>query len=250
MWDFLTPLAATQLWFLVRHHPELDGSDLVAPAGQNPEVCIFHQPDHSYIGIYTAECRAEEICAQWKISTRDWIPVSAKGYPLLRYLSGMDHSLCINAGLAACQNMLDPDLVDILLSRPEPPAEAVARHVSIKPEDDPKKHLGPLTDFLRGQPTVRAAWILGQEPDSPLPAGHHSYEIGLVMEDPDDDSLLDKVGVMAKALTPVEMEWTTAVMMADDKSLRNLAKQRRPFYEAHDFLRKKSPHCANPRKAE
>jgi len=32
------------------------------------------------------------------------------------------------------------------------------------------------------------------------------------------------------------MEWTTAVMMADDQSLRHLMKQKPPFYARPDFL--------------
>ena len=34
LWSFYTPLAASPLWVIVRHHPELDGSDLVAPPGK------------------------------------------------------------------------------------------------------------------------------------------------------------------------------------------------------------------------
>jgi hypothetical protein len=43
--------------------------------------------------------------------------------------------------------------------------------------------------------------------------------------------------VIVKALTPVEMEWITSVLMADDKSLRNLTKQAPPFYARPDFLK-------------
>ena len=70
-----------------------------------------------------------------------------------------------------------------------------------------------------------------------MPVGDPAYEIGLVMDDPEDKSLLSEVGVMAKALTPVEMECVPAVLMADDQSLRNLAKQKPPFYARHDFLK-------------
>jgi hypothetical protein len=47
------------------------------------------------------------------------------------------------------------------------------------------------------------------------------------MDDPEDKSLLPQVGVMVRALTPVEMECVPAMLMADDQSLRNLAKQNR-----------------------
>lgn len=232
-WSFYTPLAAAELWILARNRPEEDGSNDL----QNPEVCIFNHPGHSFIGIYTARDRAEAVMAQWQLSEREWIPVSAPGYQLLRYL-GENHELWMNAGLKDCQYHLDPEMVEILLSRPEPPVEKATHHVALNADHDPKKFLGPLREFLSRQSTVRAAWVFGQQPDAPLPAGHCAYEVELLMEDPEDQSLLEQVRVMAKALTPVEMEWTVGVMLADDRSLRNLAKQQRPFYAAPDFLKK------------
>ena len=35
----------------------------------------------------------------------------------------------------------------------------------------------------------------------------------------------------------MEMEWITVVLMADDRSLRNLTKQKPPFYAHPDFLK-------------
>ena len=241
-WSFYTPLAAAQLWIITRHYPKLDGSDLVAPEGQNPGVCIFRGPEQSAIGIYTAESRVEEAFAKWKLSPAEMTYVSAPGYQLLRYLSEMNASLWINCGLPECQYHLDPDMVEILLSRPEPTYDKQEVHpVIIAPADDPAHLLGPLRDFLRQQPQVRATWIFGQSEDTPLPAGHRGYELGLLMEDPEDNSLLERMNVMLKALTPVEMEWTTATLMADERSLRNLSKQRPPFYAAPGFLKSSAP---------
>ncbi len=241
-WSFYTPLAAAELWIIARHYPEFDGSDQVTPGGGNPEVCVIDWEKGSYIGIYTAESRAWEAFERVKISRSEWIPVSAQGYSLLRYLSKLDASLWMNCGLVECQYHLDPDMVEILLSRPEPPpaVEEPKRMVDLDPAGDPQRFLGPLREFLSQKPTVRAAWVFGHEPDSPLPDGHESYEVGLVMEDPEDESLLEQVCVIAKAVTPVEMEWTTAVMMAEDKALRKLARERPPFYEAPDFLKRSS----------
>ena len=42
---------------------------------------------------------------------------------------------------------------------------------------------------------------------------------------------------MAKARTLVEMEWAAGVLMADNQSLRNLTKQKPPFYARPDFLK-------------
>ena len=99
-----------------------------------------------------------------------------------------------------------------------------------------EKHLAPLRDFFSRQPKVRAAWIYRQKPVSSRPDGDPIYEIGLLMDDPEDKSLLPEVGVMVKALTPVEMECVPAVLMADDQSLRNFVKQKPPFYARPDFL--------------
>jgi SseB protein N-terminal domain len=237
LWDFYTPLAASPLWVIVRHHPELDGSDLVAPPGQNPQVCTFNFPQGDYIGLYTSPGRAQQAFAQWEISKHDWVVVSAPGYQLLKLLKDSEASLCINVGVKECQYNLDPDMVEILLSRPEPKYdEPPVRKIVLEPAGGPEKHLAPLREFLGRQPKVRAAWIFGQKSDSPQPAGSKFYEFSLLMDDPEDKSLLPEVGIMVKALTPVEMEWTTAVLMADDQNLRKLVKKKPPFYARPDFL--------------
>jgi hypothetical protein len=237
LWNFYTPLAAAPLWIIVQNHPELDGSDLVAPPGQNPAICLFKGPQAAYIGLYTSAARAQAAFTQMKLSPRLMRIVSAPGYQLLKLLSHHDAQLWINCGQKECQYHLDQDMVDILLSRPEPRYDAKpGRKISLEPAGDVEKHLATLHEFLTRQPRVRAAWIYRQKTGSPRPDGDPIYEIGLVMDDPEDKSLLHEVGVMAKALTPVEMECVPAVLMADDQSLRNLMKQKPPFYARPGFL--------------
>jgi len=239
LWNFYTPLAAAQLWVIVRHYPELDGSDQIAPGGKNPDVCIFNWEDESFIGLYTSPGRVEEIFQKWEISRAKWTLISAPGYQVLRWLSAPEYHLVINLGLENCRYPLDPDMVEILLSRPEPTAaDRRTEKVTFAVEGNPEQYLDPLKDFLSKQPTVRAAWILSPETSpAPVASGSRAYEIHLVMRDPEDNSLLEKVCTMAKALTPVEMEWQTAVMMADDESFRRLSKKSPPFYRSKDFLR-------------
>ena len=238
-WNFYTPLAAAPLWIITKHYPELDGSGLIAPEGQNPEICVFKGPEHSYVGLYTAQCRVEEACALMEISRAQFTYVSAPGFQLLKLLVGVEFDyICMNAGLKECQYCLDSDMVEILLSRPEPAYEnRPTNQVELDPEDDTHKRLGPLKEFLSRQPKVRAAWVLAEKPVTPLPPGHRAYQIGLVMEDPEDESLLHEVGVMAKALTPVEMEWTPTLLLGDKQSLRSLAKMQPPLYAAPGFLK-------------
>ena len=238
VWSFYTPLAAAPLWVIVRHHPELDGSGLLAPPGKNPEVCTFNFPQGAYLGLYTSPGRAQQVFAQWKISRHDWVIVSAPGYQLLKLLSTSAAHLCINVGLKDCQYGLDPDLVAILLSRPEPQYEnQPAGKIVLEPDDELTPHLAPLRDYLSRQPTVRAAWIYRRQPAPTAPAENSGYELGLVLDDPEDKSLLPQVEVVLKALTPVELECVPAVLMADDQSLRNLTKQKPPFYARPDFLK-------------
>ena len=92
-------------------------SDAVAPGGGNPEVCIFRSTvsEDSYIGLYTAECRAEEAFALWKLSRADWTIISAQAYDLLRLLSTEDYDLFINCGLDGIQYGLDADMLENLL---------------------------------------------------------------------------------------------------------------------------------------
>lgn len=237
-WNFYTPLAAAPLWVIVRHHPELDGTDRVAPPGQNPQICILKDTKATYIGLFTSPARAQEAFPKLKLSRHDWTIVSAPGYQLLKAISHHDAHLWINLGLPECHYHLDPDMVAILLSRPEPKYDAQpTRHVNLDPDGRPEQHLNPLRDFLSRQPHVRAAWIFGQKAETPLLPGGRAYEFSLLMDDPEDRSLLPEVGVMLKALTPVEMEWTTAVLMADDQALRKFVKKKTPFYARPDFLK-------------
>jgi hypothetical protein len=240
-WSFYTPLAAAPLWIITKNYPELDGSEKVAPDGQNPAVCICTVPTGTYIGLYTSAQRAEEIFEQWKISRTEMTYISAPGWQLLKFVKDMADDLWINAGLKECQYHLDPDMVEILLERPEPVYEPEKLLNAVTPPtEDLRPYLGPVEEFLGRQANVRAAWIFTKKPDPDQPAANPHHEIGLVMENPEDDSLLGQVGAMVKALTPVEMDWTTMLMKADDKNLRKLRERQRPFYEAPDFLKKKA----------
>lgn len=145
----------------------------------------------------------------------------------------------MNLGLPDLQFSLDPDMIELLLERPAPeplptePQEIVGFDLA----GDPAQHLGPLRDFLATQPTVRAAWIVSTGASDEERARSQNYLLQLLMRDPEDDSLLVKVRTMAKALTPVEMEWESGAIMADDHNLRRLAQDHPPFYQAPDFLR-------------
>ena len=239
--DFYPRLAASPVWLIVRRHPELDGTGLVVPPGKNPEICVMRGPKESFIGIYTEACRAKEAMTTLKVPARDWTVGSAPGFRLLRFLDAFDGSFIVNAGLPKCQLVLEPDLLKTLLSQPEPEPEVPKiTKVNFHPPGHPEKFLGPLREFLVKQPKVRAAWIVGQTPKQPLPAGGQAYDIGLLMDDVDDakdDRLLHAVSAMAKALGPAEMEWTASVLMADEASVRTLAKKTRPFYARADFLK-------------
>ena len=236
LWGFYTPLAAEKVWLIVGHDPSKDGTDeAIAAPGQNPAVCVWKGEEDSWIGIYTAECRAREVMERRGISPQKMTCIYAQGYEVLRWLSTMEEKLCMNLGLKEWQKVLDADMVDILLRREQPPVKeegAVDHVVKVFPAVDPTPHLERVKEFLSGQPNVRAAWVFGRAPEPGMPEGTPCYEICLVMRDPEDRSLVDTVTTMAKALSPVEMEWTTAVIMADEQSLRNLARQRAPFYSA------------------
>ena len=236
-WSFYTPLAASELWIITQNYPELDGSDEVAPEGQNPGVCLFQGPKETYVGLYTAECRVQEAFEKLNLSRSQMIWRSAPGYQLLQFISNLDASLWINCGLEYCHFHPDPQMIDILLSRPEPTYDyGHPPQKLLQPAGDPAPHLGPLHDFLSRQPNVRAAWIFADQPAPTATADQtEAYVIHLLMADPEDNSLLDQVKLMAKALTPIHMEWQSSVLMADDANLRKLAKHRAPFYEAPDF---------------
>ena len=146
LWSFYTPLAAAPLWIIVKNHPELDGSDLVAPPGTNPEVCVFKGPDDSYIGLFTSAARAQEAFTKLKLSPREMTIVSAPGYQLLKFVSSFDVHLWINLGLTECQYHLDPNMVEILLSRPEPKyGDQPTHRIVIEPAGELEKHLAPLS---------------------------------------------------------------------------------------------------------
>ena len=77
---------------------------------------------------------------------------------------------------------------------------------------------------------------MNRTPQEKLATIERAYEVMLVMRDPEDKSLLDQVETMAKALTPVHIEWNSGVMMGEDIMLRRLAERQPPFYTAPGFL--------------
>lgn len=239
-WDFYTPLAAAPLWIVVPHHPELEGTDEVAPGGGNPAVCTFHGKtlageEASWLAVYSARCRAEAALKLWEFP-QPMTCVSAKGYELLRFLFTQDADyLSLNFGLPECQYALDADMIEILLERPEPTDERPARMVA-QPEGDPAKFLGPVRELLARDAAVRAAWIFEAKGTEPQPRGHCNYELALLMRNPDDEHLLRQVETMAKALTPVQMDWATTLLRGEDAAFEKLAERQPPFYHAKGFL--------------
>ncbi|MBE7497619.1 MAG: enhanced serine sensitivity protein SseB C-terminal domain-containing protein [Verrucomicrobiaceae bacterium] len=239
--DFYMPLAASPLWIVVPHHPELDGTDLVAPRGQNPAVPVWSGPGPDgetvkYVGIYSSELRARKGVEMHESRMPGKMTcVSAKGHGLLRFMKTFGADILLNMGQKECQYDLDPDLIDYLLEQPEPPDPEPPRTVA-RPEGDPAKFLGPVKELLARDAAVRAAWIFESKPAAPLPRGHACYELALLMHDPDDEHLLQKVETMAKALTPVQMEWTTSLLRGGHEAFRELAGNHPPFYAARDFL--------------
>ena len=81
-------------------------------------------------------------------------------------------------------------------------------------------------------PRVRAAWGFHKPPSGNQPC----FEVGLVTTDPEDDEILTAVGNVVKALTPLEVECSVMMLMADDQSYINLSQQQPPFYAAPGFL--------------
>lgn len=229
LWSFYTPLAAVPLWTIAQRQPELDGAD--PPRGQNPGLLTFSWPDHKAVSIYSAPERAEQALRRWEIPSANWGIIHAPGYQLLNYVSRMEADPWINLGCEECQKPLDPDMIQILLDRGEPkPAERPVAHADFAPAGEPERYFGPLRDFLHTQPEVRAAWIISRQDGNTAPV----YEVALAMREPEDDTLLKKVRTMAKALTPVEMDWTSSLLLLDKQSFENLARSNQPFYRSRD----------------
>lgn len=234
LWDFYTPLAAARLWLLV---PEGLEPDDLGPGKAIP-ICTWTFNEAEHVSLYTSRQQAEQVMNLWP--ERPLTCVAAKGHGLLRLMmmQPADH-LWLNLFVPGAQYTLDPDMVDLLLERPEPPDSGLERLVRV-PEDDPGKFLGPVRDLLARDAAVRAAWIFeapaSMDKAAPASRGDVSYELALLMQDPDDDHLLRQVELMAKALTPVQMEWTVKRLRGDDASLRELAERQPPFYAARGFL--------------
>lgn len=236
LWDFYTPLAAQPLWITVPASADPEKT------GQNPPVCIFDGKNMAgeptrYLGVYSSRSRAEQTLTLWTFPA-PMICVASKGYQILRYLvtQGADE-LWLNFGLPECQYRLDPDMIDILLERPEPSdAPRSPERMVHEPEGDPAKFLQPVKELLARDAAVRAAWIFEARTDEERPRGHASYELALLMKNSDDDHLLSQVEMMAKALTPVQMDWAATMLRGEDAAFRQLAERHPPFYTAKGFL--------------
>ena len=249
VWQFLTPLAAAPVWLITKHYPELDGSDLVAPEGQNPAFLSLEFPTGKYIGLYTSEQRAQTAFDVYHISRVDFTTVSTQCHGLLKllqfaYAEDENTHVFVNLGTEDGCYHLSMEWIGYMLERPAPPPLTRTEPellVDPCPPGNPGAPLGPIRDFLAKTPTVRAAFILGVPPDVPGEPAPARYDFALVMVDPDDKSLEQRVTVMLKALTPLEEEWSVGTLMAPDEAYRQMAAANPPFYAAPGFLAPAGP---------
>lgn len=233
IWSFFTPLAAAEVFIIAKRYRDAQGREAEPPKGENPAVAVFTSGEQTWIGIYTSRDRVRKAMELCKVPEDDYTYVWALGHGVLSYLNTMDAELWINGGLKECQYRCDPDIVDILISRPAPPPpEKPKEHLQLDPDAEAPAFLGPLHDFLAAQPRVRAAWVFDQGEEG----GKLRYEVGIVATDPTDDEILEKISTVLRAVSPLTVEATTMMMMADDTSLRKLASDQPPFYRAPDFL--------------
>jgi hypothetical protein len=237
-WDFYTPLAASPLWIVV---PEKAAAAALHSKESNPGVPVWCGPGADgetvrCVGIYSSELRAQKgVEMHSERMPEKMTCVSAKGYGLLRYMMTFDADILLNMGQKECQYQLDPDMIDILLERPEPPDPEPPRTVSM-PSGDPAKFLTPVRELLARDGSVRAAWIFEAKSGRPELKGQCDYELALLMQNPEDDHLRQQVETMARALTPVQMEWAVTLLRGEDAAFRQLSERHPPFYTAKGFL--------------
>lgn len=238
-WQWLTPLASAPLWVLVQHYPELDGTNLSAPPGQNPGLCVFNTRDGKIVSVYTSEERVRAAFARFELSRTDFTWVFAPGYRVLKWLWATAHDggetdgawVVVNYGVDDAYWGGDQQMIELLLEKPEPPPDPATPQemVTFQLPGDPEARLGPLRDELARLPEVLAAWVLAR----PEP---HQYDLALVTASVDNDALLARVNLVLKAVTPVDEEWSAALLTGDDRSLRQMVAERAPFYRAAGFL--------------
>lgn len=248
VWQVLDLLPAARLWLPVHHPPEFHGSERAAAPGHNPAPVVFGGPDGPVVSFYTAEERVREALGLFDFYRRapalyTW--VSGQGDALLRWIYADvarggevdDLRMVLNYGAGDSYHDIGTEMIGYLLERPPLPDKPMVpdEWVDLHPAGNPEATLGPLRDWLARSPNARAAWIFGTPPAEPGASAPATYHFGLVMVDPEDQSLLGQAGLILKAVTPLEEEWTAGVLMASD-DYRRLAADRAPFYAARGFL--------------
>lgn len=76
--------------------------------------------------------------------------------------------------------------------------------------------------------------------------GNPAYDVGVVATDFEDDSVIENLRTVVKAVTPLQVECDVMMMMADDLSLGNLTRNQPPFYAMAGFLEVKGESGAIP----
>ena len=65
--------------------------------------------------------------------------------------------------------------------------------------------------------------------------GEGKFTVGLVMDDPQDERLLNRAELILRAVTPVETEWTAVVLLGADATHRRIAARQEPLWATAEF---------------
>ena len=240
--EFYRQLAQGEFWFLVKYHPEIEGTTLELTNG-SPFPFVRMKGDHGpAVPLFSSAARAEEALAKWRTPPRTFSLGSLPAKLILEMLGKMEMLAVVNMSCATGQVTIPANLMrDLASGKALQPLDLGGGKPQqllltlLDPADYPTDLLQPVFDVLRRHKNFRAAWVFGP-PSAPPPSGPgRTYYLQILME-PRDAAVFHDLNMVVQSARGDTFE--VEMSLADETNppdLAQLFQQAKPFYVAADY---------------
>jgi hypothetical protein len=241
--EFYRQLAAGDLWFLMRYHPELENQNVQIRSGSPLPFVVLKDEAGEVVPLFSSEQRLDEALKNGKVPPRTYLAGSMPARQVLEILGATGLHAIINKSCATGSVVVPPDLMRDLangtaLKPPGLEGPMMERTLSrLDAADYPTDLIQPLFEFLRHHANFRAAWVFGLPKDTGGKGGKPVYQLAVLME-PRDEAVFHDFNLVAQAARGKECEVSLSLLDETDAAeVARLFSQAQPFYVAADYGR-------------
>ena len=239
--DLFRLLIRGDLWFLIRHHPELEGEVMELKNGSPLPFALLEDGQGVVVPLFSSGERLDEGLKNGHVPPRTYLAGTMPAVQVLEILGKAELRAVLNKSCATGQvtipvNLMR-DLADGSALTPAPgdgpPERALLK--KLDPADYPTDLIQPTFEFMRRHKNFRAAWILGFAEAEPEPADGHGYHL-LFLMDPRDDGVFHDLNLIVQAAHAKTDDVRLGLLGEKDANyIAKVFREAAPFYIAADF---------------